>query len=197
MYFFGGADHSRRHPGDLHMPPCTTEQPPPHPGPANAAAWATTSCDVAGPSISTPTAGQPPYNHPPIAPQQQPDRSRATHNLTTGTTTQQNDYPSAGSGTTGPMANQPTIRRLAQHCHRTSTPTANRPHTNQPIPNRPDMQGSKRERRPQDWRHHGAPRPPTTTPTNTTTHHTSTVIQPTTRRQQPTMNPRPPRRAQA
>ena len=77
------------------------------------AAWGSTSCDVAGPSTNTPTTGRLPHNHPPTTPLQPPDRSRATHNLTTGTTTHQNDRADAGSGTTSPTANQPTGRRLA------------------------------------------------------------------------------------
>ena len=57
-------------------PPNTTKQPPAHPGPANAAAWATTSCDVAGPSTGVPTTGRPPHNYPPAPP------PRATRRLT-------------------------------------------------------------------------------------------------------------------
>ena len=106
-YYLGGADHGRRHPGALHKPPSTTEQPPTHPGPADAAAWATPSCNVAGPSTTTPTAGRPPHNHLPTAP------PRATYNLATGTTTRQNDHADASSGRTDPTSNQPTMRRPA------------------------------------------------------------------------------------
>ena len=66
-YYLGGPNHSRRHSGDLHGPLSTMKQPPPHLVPANAAAWATTDCNVAGHSTKTPTAGRPPHNHPPTA----------------------------------------------------------------------------------------------------------------------------------
>ena len=96
------------------------------------AAWVTTSCNVANPSMSTPTAGRRPHNHPPTAPLQQPDGPPATHNLTTGTTTHQNDRAEAGSGTTGPTANQPATRLLAppgtNHTAKEPTP---RPQTDQ------------------------------------------------------------------
>ena len=75
--------------------------------------------------------------------------------------------------------------------------TINRPHASCPTPNQPGMQGSKQERRPTGWRHHGAPSPPTTIPTDTTEHRNSTIIQPTNLRQRTTSNPRPPGRAQA
>ena len=87
---------------------------------------------------------------------------------------------------------QASATRNRPHCYKCNTPTANRSQANRPIPNRPNMQGSKRERRPQDWRHHSAPPPPTMTPTNTSTHETSAIIQPTNRRQQTTTHPRPP-----
>ena len=106
-YYLGVPHHGQRHPGDLNGPLSTTKQPPPHPGHANAAAWAATDCDVAGPSTSTPTARRPLHNHLQSAP------PRATHNLTTVTTSYQKDHADAGSGTTGPTANQPTMRRLA------------------------------------------------------------------------------------
>ena len=112
-YFLGGADRSKRHPSKLHGPPRASEQPQPRPGTADAAAWATNSCNMEGPSTSTSTAGRVPHNHPPTAPPQQPDGSLAAHNQTTSTTTDQNDRADVGSGTTGLTANQPTIRGLA------------------------------------------------------------------------------------
>ena len=54
----------------------------------------------------------------------------------------------------------------------------NRPHASWPTPNRPGMQGSKRERRPMGWQQHAAPRPPTAIPTSTTEHHNSTTTNP-------------------
>ena len=59
QYYLGRPDDSPRQPGDLHGPQSKTKQPPPHPGPVNAAAWATTGCESSGPSTSTPTAGRP------------------------------------------------------------------------------------------------------------------------------------------
>ena len=126
-YYLGEPDHGRRHPGDLHGPLSTTKQPPTHPGPTNAAAWPATGCDVGGPSTSTPTAGRPPQNHPPTAPPQ------ATQNLASGTTTHQEDHAGAGSGTTSPTANQPTMRRLAppntDHAAIAPTPRLQTDHT--------------------------------------------------------------------
>ena len=40
-----------------------------------------------------------------------------------------------------------------------SDATINRPHASRQTPNRPGMQGSKRERRPIGWQQHAAPRP--------------------------------------
>ena len=85
-------------------------------------------------------------------------------------------------------------RGRRQRHHRPNSKARHRPRCYRT--NRPDMQGSKQERRPQDWQHHGAPRPPTATSTNTTAHHTSTIVQPGNQRQPPTSNPRPPSRAQ-
>ena len=129
--YLGGLDNDRRRPGDIHGPLSMTVQPPPHPRPANAAAGATTGCNVAGPSISTPTAGRRTHNHQPTAPQ------RATHNITTGTTThqkrpcrrrQRHDRPNgkpADHAAAGAARHQPC-------CYRTNTPTANRPHADRP-----------------------------------------------------------------
>ena len=53
-------------PVTVHGPPRTTGKPQPDPGPADAAAWATTGCNVAGPSTGTPTSRrqpQPYANH--------------------------------------------------------------------------------------------------------------------------------------
>ena len=108
-YFLGLANRSKQHPGHLIRPPRATQHSPPHLGLADAAAWATTSCNLAGPLTGTPTTGRLPHNCPPTALLQQPDRSWVTQDLTTGTTTLQNDRANAGSGTTGPTANQSTI----------------------------------------------------------------------------------------
>ena len=62
----------------------------------------------------------------------------------------------------------------------------NRPHASRPTPNRPGMQGSKRERRPMSWRQHAAPRPPTAIPTSTAEHHDSTITNPTNQHSQTT-----------
>ena len=81
-------------------------------------------------SGSTPTARKPAHNHPPTASPQQPDRSRATHILATGTMTHENDHADVGSGTTGPTASQPSMWRpaLPGNDHIAIEPTA-RPQT--------------------------------------------------------------------
>ena len=66
--FLAGAGRSTQHPGHR-----TTGEPPPNPGPTNAAAWATTGCNVVGPSTSTPTARQLPQPYT-TTPLQEPDR---------------------------------------------------------------------------------------------------------------------------
>ena len=52
-------------PVTLHGPSRATGQLPPQPRPADAAAWATTGCNVVGPSTSTPTAGRLPQPYQP------------------------------------------------------------------------------------------------------------------------------------
>ena len=83
------------------------------------------------------------------------------------------------------------------NCCRENDPTINRPHASRPTSDQPGMQGSKRERGPMGWRHHGAPRPPTTIPTDTTQRRNSTIIQPTNQPQRTSSDPRRPGRAQA
>ena len=173
-------------------PPRATDRPPPHLGPVRAVAWATTGCNLAGPSTRTQTARRLPqpytnrtatgsrlltghtrtnYRHhsPPKRPRRCQRRQR--HKRPNG---EPADHTAAGTA------------RHRPHYYRTNSLTANRPPASRPTPNGPDVQGSKREGRPQGWRHNGAPRPPTTTPPNITTHHSSTIIRPTNRRQQPT-----------
>ena len=89
-----------------------------------------------------------------------------------------------------------TTMHQPNRCSNNDT-TINRPHLSRPTPNAPGMQGSKRERCPTGWRHHGAPLQPTTITTDTTEHRNSTTIQPTNLRQRTTSNPRLPGRAQA
>ena len=72
-------------------------------------------------------------------------------------------------------------------------PTFNRPHASRPAPNQPGMQGSKPERRPTGWRHHGAPRALTPIATDTTKHRELPITQPTIQQQQITLNPPAPR----
>ena len=83
-----------------------------------------------------------------------------------------------------------TTMHQPNHCS-SNDATINRPHASRPTPNPQGMQGSKQERSPADWRHHGAPRPPTTIPTDTTRHPNSTIIPLTSLRQRTTSNPRP------
>ena len=69
-------------PVTVHGPPRTTGKPPAHPGPASAAAWATTSCNVAGQATNTATAGrlpQPYANHTAMGTGQLADRTRTNY----------------------------------------------------------------------------------------------------------------------
>ena len=130
----------------------------------------------------------------PITHQDRPRKCRPVHEEPNSqqvvcATTQDAPTPAAD-----PTANEPTIRRLTPQC--TNHPTINRPHASRPTPYQPDMQGSKRERRPTGWRHHGAQRAQTTIPTDTTEHRNSAIMQPTNQRQRTTSIPRPPGRAQ-
>ena len=70
-------------------------------------------------------------------------------------------------------------------------PTMNRPEASRPTPNRPGVQGSKREQHPMGWQQHAAPSPPATIPTNAPQHRDSSIRQPTNQPKQPTSNPRP------